>query len=55
MIHRTGKRALHKSKTYSVNIEAVEIEERDEKTEASTDSDDHATVSRLFYVRFVLA
>lgn len=49
MIHRTGKRALHKSRKYSVAIEAIEMEENDEAAEIKTNDDDHATVSNFMH------
>lgn len=41
MIHRTGKRASHTTKKYSVTIQAVESDEKEDISKAS-ESVDHA-------------
>lgn len=46
MIHRTGKRASHKSKEYSVAIKDTETDDREESTK-DMESNDHA-VSVLY-------
>lgn len=45
MIHRTGKRVIHKSKEYSVAIETIETDHKEEEGLEGTDSIDHG-VSR---------
>jgi hypothetical protein len=41
MIHRTGKRASHESKEYSLGIEAIETDHKEEEGLEGVDSNDH--------------
>lgn len=49
MIHRTGKRASHTTKKYSVAIQAVNVDAKEESDKASESNDCAVSISvRLF-------